>query len=108
MNNTKINKNEMLSASRVCRELDISSHTLDSWYKYYNSDEPKREDMPTLPKYIQTRPRGPRYWNLSDIPALQAFKEWVPRGRAGVMGRINERYWSAKYRNKSEEETTNG
>ena len=94
-----INKNEMLTATQVTKELDISAHTLNSWYKYYYSDEPKREDMPELPEYIQERSRGPRYWKQSDVPALLRFKEWIPRGRGGVMGRINERYWSSKYRN---------
>ena len=101
-----INKGNMMTATQVIKELDISAHTLDSWYKYYQSDEPKREDMPKLPNYIQTRARGPRYWNADDIPALRAFKDWIPRGRGGVMGRINEKYWSDKYRNNKKKETT--
>ena len=64
--------------------------TIDFSDIYYNSDLEKPDDMPKLPKYIQYRPRGPRYWKQSDIPALLAFKEWVPKGRSGVMGRINE------------------
>ena len=89
---------EMLSATKVIQQLDISSRTLDSWYKYYNSKEKKPEDMPKLPKYVQTRPRGPRFWNPEDIPALLAFKEWVPKGRAGVMGRVNEKCWNPALR----------
>lgn len=89
---------DMLTATKVIQHLDISSRTLDSWYKFYASTEEKPEGMPELPPYIQTRPRGPRYWKESDIPALLAFKEWVPKGRGGVMGRINERCWSPQYR----------
>lgn len=90
--------NNLLSATKVIQQLDISARTLDGWYQYYTSDLEKPDDMPDLPKYSQSRPRGPRYWKQSDIPALQAFKDWVPKGRNGVMGRINERFWGEKFR----------
>ena len=88
----------LLTATKVIQQIDVSARTLDGWYKYYESDLEKPDDMPELPKYTQNRPRGPRYWKQSDIPALLAFKEWIPRGRNGVMGRINERFWGPEYR----------
>ena len=92
-------KNEnLLTATKVIRQLDISARTLDAWYIYYNSDLEKPKDMPELPMYEQSRPRGPRYWKQSDIPKMKAFKEWIPKGRNGVMGRINERFWCTSYR----------
>ena len=100
----------MLSATKVIQQLDISARTLDGWYKYYQSDLEKPENMPKLPEYTQTRPRGPRYWKQSDIPALLAFKEWIPKGRGGVMGRINERFWGEKFRKNATQnkESANG
>lgn len=98
-----INTNyELISATKVTQMLDISAHTLNSWYQFYNDESlEKPEDMPKLPEYIQERPRGPRFWKSNDIKALQEFKEWVPKGRGGVMGRVNERYWSDRYRKNS-------
>lgn len=98
----EINGEAVMSATKVTQALDISARTLDNWYKYYHSDIEKPDDMPTLPEYYQSRYKGPRYWKVSDISALQAFKDWIPRGRGGVMGRINERYWSNRYRNKND------
>lgn len=107
-------EDNLITATKVIQQIDVSARTLDGWYIYYNSDLEKPDDMPKLPEYIQYRPRGPRYWKQSDIPALLAFKEWVPKGRKGVMGRINERFWGPDYRknhskNKKEtkEENTN-
>lgn len=97
-------KDILLSVTKVVQQLDISARTLDSWYKYYNGNYEKPNDMPTLPPYTQSRPRGPRFWKQSDMPALQAFKEWVPKGRGGVMGRVNEHNWSPQYRKQKEVE----
>lgn len=95
-------KDELISATKVTQILDISAHTLNSWYQFYTDDTlEKPEDMPNLPDYIQERPRGPRFWRSEDVESLKKFKEWVPKGRGGVMGRINERYWSERYRKHS-------
>lgn len=96
--NDNLNKDNLLSATKVSQQLDISTKTLDSWYAYYNSPYEKLKDMPELPSYIQHHKRSPRFWKQSDIPALQKFKDWIPKGRKGVMGRVNQKYWSAKYR----------
>ena len=102
MNNnmiTRENNQNLLSATQVTQRLNISAHTLDTWYKYYGDETlEKPENMPELPVYIQQRPRGPRFWKEFDIATLLAFKQWVPKGRGGVMGRVNERYWSVNYR----------
>lgn len=102
-------KNDLLTASKVSQKLDISTRTLDNWYKFYTGDFDHPDDMPTLPEYIQESVRGPRYWKPEDIKTLKKFKEWIPRGRGGVMGRLNERYWSAEHRqnNKEADKTDN-
>jgi hypothetical protein len=100
---------KMLSATKVIQQINVSARTLDGWYKYVQDETlEKPENMPKLPEYVQSRPRGPRYWKESDIPALLAFKDWIPKGRNGVMGRINERFWGERYRkNDKEGATTN-
>lgn len=96
MNNEMEEK--LITATKVTQYLDITLRTLDNWYRYQKETEKKPENMPSLPEYVQQGPRTPRFWKESDLPKLLAFKEWIPRGRLGVMGRTNERYWSEKLR----------
>ena len=95
----RLNRKEgYLTSTQVCQRLDISSRTLDSWYKFYRGDFEHPENMPKLPEYTQETSRGPRYWVEEDVKALRQFRDWVPRGRGGVMGRLNEQYWSPEHR----------
>lgn len=99
---------EMLTATKVTQYLDISMKTLDSWYKYVEDNSFEHpSDMPNLPMYEQKYPRAPRYWKKSDLEQMKKFKDWVPKGRNGVMGRVNERFWSEKHR-KNESDTEQG
>lgn len=87
----------LLTATKVAQHLDISVPTLNNWYKWYNNpDFEKPEDTPELPSYIQQGKRGTRYWNKKDLPKLVKFKEWMPRGRAGVMGESNAQFWGER------------
>lgn len=86
-----------LTANKVAQHLDIAVKTLDSWYKFYNDPEiEKPEDMPELPAYQQETERGTRYWKEEDLPKLEKFQAWIPKGRGGVMGAVNSKYWSKK------------
>lgn len=88
-----------VTATKVTQYLDISLRTLDNWYRFYrNASEKKPENMPELPNYEQLGPKATRFWNEEDLPKLMEFKNWIPHGRSGVMGRTNERYWSEKLR----------
>lgn len=94
-----------LTATEVSQRLNVSVKTLTGWYQWYNDKSiDKPENVPVLPSYRQTHERAPRQWNPDDIPQLLEFKEWVPKGRNGVMGRMNQKYWSKDKRTKSEED----
>ncbi len=83
-----------MTATKVAHHLDISVSTLNSWYKWYMNDEfDKPKDVPILPKYEQNGIRATRYWDSKDLPLLEAFQSWVPKGRGGMMGAYNARYW---------------
>lgn len=87
----------LLTVNSIAKELDVAVNTINNWYRWYNnpkSDKP--EDTPVLPEFEQYTERGTRYWKKSVLPLLQAFKDWVPRGRAGVMGSTNKRYWGQR------------
>ena len=87
----QIKREDLLTASGVCNRLDISVKTLTVWYKWYESVEEKPENTPVLPGFIQDHARGPRFWRVSDLPQLQTFKEWIPKGRNGLMGKLNNK-----------------
>ena len=83
-----------LTATKVTQYLDISVATLNNWYGWYNNPEYiKPKDTPELPAYTQQGKRGTRYWDKADLPKLMKFKKWIPRGRAGIMGDYNARFW---------------
>lgn len=86
-----------MAASRVAQTLDISVQTLNNWYRWY-LDTPleKPKDMPPLPSFEQSHDRGIRYWDSNDIKKLEKFKEWLPKGRAGVMGDYTARFWGER------------
>jgi hypothetical protein len=90
---------ELLSASKVAQHLDISVTTLTNWYKWY--DESIRTNTlpsttPPLPAYLQKTERGPRQWYLQDLPMLESFQKWIPKGRGGLMGDVSSRYWGKR------------
>lgn len=97
----KMKQINRISATKITQFLDISYATLNSWYKWYNDDNfVKPKNTPYLPPYKQDHPRAPRYWTPDDLYDLKKFKEWVPKGRRGVMGEYNQRFWGN--RNKKE------
>ncbi len=92
-----------LTATKVSQKLGVSVTTLTNWYKWYTLSAltmklPK--DCPELPPYEQDHPRGIRYWNPEDLPKLVKFKKWIPKGRGGVMGEYNSRFWGARGKKK--------
>ena len=85
------------SANKISQYLDISVQTLNSWYKWYNDESiVKPPDTPFLPPYEQASTRGKRLWSEDYLYDLRKFKEWIPKGRGGVMGDINARCWGER------------
>ena len=90
-----------LTATKVSQRLGVSVTTLSNWYKWYNDETiEKPVGMPELPPYEQAHPRSPRYWNKEDIPKLVKFQKWIPKGRGGVMGAYNSRFWGERGKKK--------
>lgn len=88
-----------MTATQVAQHLEISVRTLDNWVKwYYDPNTHKPVDTPVVPAPTQEWVRGPRYWTAGEVKALEVFKAWVPKGRAGVMGETNSRYWGERGR----------
>lgn len=86
-----------LTATDVAHIVGVSVPTLTNWYKWYNDDKYKKPvGTPSLPSYEQIGSRTPRYWDKGDVDKLIKFKEWLPKGRAGVMGEFNSKSWVKK------------
>lgn len=86
-----------LTANQVCGILNIGVNRLSAWYSWYMDDKyQKPEGLPELPPYEQSEPHGKRYWNEEDVPKIQEFKQFIGRGRAGVMGEYNARSWQKR------------
>jgi hypothetical protein len=101
-------KSAYLTRIQVCYLLGINPHTLYNWYRYIEKTPPQDipEDCPGLPKYILKEDGKTKLWRGMDLHQLFDFKQWVPKGRYGKMGRTNEIYWAPEHRkNKPNQDT---
>lgn len=110
MKNVNINPNR-ITVNKVAQFLDVSVVTINNWYKWYNNEAfTKPKETPYLPPYQQDHPRGVRYWTEDDLYDLKKFRDWIPRGRGGVMGEQNASYWGERgkraLQNKEEKKKT--
>lgn len=81
---------QCISANYICYKLDISLNTLNTWYKWQKLEG--SPNAPRLPKYYQKNAKSKRYWEKDSLVRLEQFKNWVPKGRAGVMGNFTQKY----------------
>lgn len=88
---------ELYSTVDVCQFLKISEGTLRTWMKWYKIKDIKCPEVPT-PQKIS----GRNYWTQEDLAKLIVFKHWIPKGRNGVMGKVNYIHFPKKYKEKYE------
>lgn len=86
---------ELLTGAEVCVLVGISIYTLNNWYKFKKA-EPKNKYAKMLPKFTQSTSRQTRYWKRTDIPKLIEFKNSIPQGVSGVMGKVTQKYCKHK------------
>ena len=84
-------KDEYMTATEICYILGISENTLRNWMKWYKI---KKIECPELPQPEKFHNRN--YWRRTDIAKFAAFKDWIPKGRNGVMAEVNHIYWKKK------------
>jgi predicted DNA-binding transcriptional regulator AlpA len=95
MNMADFEKN--LTASQVAQKVGVSVKTLNGWYGWVRDDSFKKpDDLPALPDYIQIGSRGVRLWSKNDIKLLKKFGAALPKGRNGVMGEYNQKFWGKR------------
>lgn len=93
-------KHRYLTRLEVCYMLGINPMTLDNWYRYWNNTPPEDipKDCPGLPPIKLKEDGKTKLWHGYHLHQLYDFQQWIPRGRTGVMGRTNERYWKKEFR----------
>lgn len=85
-------KEKKLRIEEVALAIGVSCKTINNWY-WYKRENPDSRLATLLPDYIQDGERQARYWRQSDIWKLLDFKSKIPRGRAGIMGGITQKYY---------------
>lgn len=92
----KFKSEDYVNATQLSQYLNVSVPTINIWYKWYFGDFPKPDDVPELPKFESRGARQTRYWKVSDLPKIVAFKKWLPHGKKGVMGAYTVNFWGKK------------
>lgn len=80
-----------LTSSQVAAKIGVTAYTVKRWYEFIRDlDEEEIEElvktmnMPRLPQYEVAGSRGDRLWDEEALPALEAFRDWVPHTKNGV------------------------
>lgn len=90
---------ELLRVEEVAVEIKSSINSINNWYRF-KRENPDNKYAKLLPDFYQFEgPRQTRYWKKSDIPRLIDFKTTIPKGCAGVMGSVTQRYYKKKGKN---------
>jgi predicted DNA-binding transcriptional regulator AlpA len=84
-------KVRLLNAQEVAVTVGISVPTLNSWYKWRKL-EPEHKMAELLPDYVQEGGRQTRYWKDTDIWKLIKFRQELPKGRNGILGKVTQQY----------------
>lgn len=90
-NPMNINKNDYLTEEEVAKKLKVSIYTLRRWYRWYNKEGKKRNNIlykvPRLPPKIK---RGVfTYWLPEQLEQIIEFKEFYYNKGAGMMRDID-------------------
>ena len=81
--------------NQICKMVNVNKITIHRWYKWYNDPYyEKPEDLPELPEIKKLGKRI--YLTEEDVEQLKKFKEYLPKGKKGIMGNFNAQYWQKR------------
>ena len=83
---------DYISIRKVANILDISDHTINRWYKWFESDEFEKPEGLVLPSYVFKDRRKTRYFKKSDLPVFEAFAKAINTTHRGCMAEFNAVY----------------
>lgn len=87
-----LKEERLLKLEEVAILIGSSGKSINNWY-WFKRENPDNEYAKMLPDYVQYGPRQTRYWKESDIWKLIEYKQLIPKGRAGVMGSVTQKYY---------------
>lgn len=95
---------KLYSIEEVAVTIGVSYRTLCNWYSFkrkYPDDEWSKK----LPEYqLGGTRKTKRLWKESDLEKLKEFRDTLPRGRNGVLGKVTQVwYYNKKEREKNEQ-----
>lgn len=93
-----MSEDKLITITEVCYITDTSIQTINNWYKWKRLN-PDNIYAKFLPDYIQDGARQKRYWKLSEVDKLVAFKHIVVKGRNGFLGEVTQKYYHNKKEN---------
>ena len=80
----------LISIEEVAVQLGVSYKTICNWYAFkrkYPDDEWSKK----LPDYVLGGEKNTkRLWKQSDIVTLMDFRDTLPKGRNGIMGKVTQ------------------
>lgn len=90
-NPMNINRNDYINEEEVAKKLKVSIYTLRRWYRWYNKESRKRNNIldkvPRLPPKIR---KGVfTYWLPEQVEQILEFKEFYYNKGAGMMRDID-------------------
>lgn len=80
-----------LTIEQVAVTCGVSVQSINNWYKF-KRENPDNEYAKLLPEFTVLGGHNQRFWDKSDLGALVAFKQKMPKGCKGVMGSVTQRY----------------
>ena len=80
---------DYISVSVVCLHLELSTHTIKRWYKWWECDSFDKPKDLYLPPYFFRDRRKTKYFKREDLAALEEFKTKIQTTHRGVMAEFN-------------------
>lgn len=91
-------KEQLLRVEEVAILIGSSVKTINNWYAFKKA-QPESDFAKMLPDFQQEGTRQTRYWKQEDVWKLLEFKQVLPKGRAGVLGQVTQKYYKKRKEN---------
>ena len=91
MSSVNINE-DYVSIGKAALILDLSSHTITRWYKWWESDEFEKPADLYLPPYVFKDRRKTKFFKKEDIQKLEEFHTKITTTHLGCMAEFNAVY----------------
>lgn len=90
-----MNYKEHIKIEELAMLVGVSTKAINYWY-WFKKAYPDDEYAQMLPDYIQEGKRQTRYWKRDDVWKVITFKQAIPKGRNGIMGKITHKFYTKK------------